>query len=116
MKYLERRKRMSSRIHWILAVPVLAAGPLAAEEGSAKSSYSPVVITETFEAVMARMKAAKAEIQKKQKDLLEARYDLSDKGSRTTKMTRGKPVQEGVRVKLPSGVTWDQLGAMKPEE
>ena len=31
-------------------------------------------------------------------------------------MTRGKPVQEGVRVKLPSGVTWDQLGAMKPEE
>ena len=74
---------MSSRIHWILAVPVLAAGPLAAEEGSAKSSYSPVVITETFEAVMARMKAAKAEIQKKQKDLLEARYDLSDKGSRT---------------------------------
>jgi cytochrome c peroxidase len=116
MKYLERRKCMSSRIHWVLAVVVLAACPLPAEEGKAKSSYSPVVITETFEAVMARMRAAKAEIQKKQKDLLEARYDLSDKGSRTTKMTRGKPVQEGVRVKLPSGVTWDQLGAMKPEE
>jgi len=107
---------MSSRIHCVLAVGVLAACPLAAEEGSAKSSYSPVVITETFEAVMARMKAAKAEIQKKQKDLLEARYDLGDKGSRTTKMTRGKPVQEGVRVKLPAGVTWDQLAAMKPDE
>jgi cytochrome c peroxidase len=30
-------------------------------------------------------------------------------------MSRGKPVQEGVRVKLPKGVTWEQLGAMKPD-
>ena len=109
---------MSSRSYWILGVAVVTGCSFAqAEEaGSAKSSYSPVVITETFEAIMARMKGAKAEVMKRQKDLLEARYDLSDKGSRTTKMTRGKPVQEGVRVKLPSGVTWDQLGAMKAEE
>ena len=109
---------MSSRSYWILGVAVVTGCSFAqAEEaGSAKSSYSPVVITETFETIMARMKGAKAEVMKRQKDLLEARYDLSDKGSRTTKMTRGKPVQEGVRVKLPSGVTWDQLGAMKAEE
>jgi cytochrome c peroxidase len=31
-------------------------------------------------------------------------------------MTRGKPVQGGVRVKLPKGVTWDQLAAMTPAE
>jgi cytochrome c peroxidase len=31
-------------------------------------------------------------------------------------MSKGKPVQGGVRVKLPSGVTWDQLAAMTPEE
>ena len=31
-------------------------------------------------------------------------------------MERGKPLQEGVRVKLPSGVTWEQLAAMSPDE
>ena len=31
-------------------------------------------------------------------------------------MERGKPLQEGVRVKLPSGVTWEQLAAMNPDE
>ena len=109
---------MSSRSYWILGGAVVMGCSLARaqEVGNAKSSFSPVVITETFEAIMTRMKGAKAEVMKRQKELLEARYDLSDKGSRTTKMTRGKPVQEGVRVKLPSGVTWDQLGAMKPEE
>jgi hypothetical protein len=28
----------------------------------------------------------------------------------------GKPVQGGVRVKLPAGVTWDDLAAMTPEQ
>jgi cytochrome c peroxidase len=31
-------------------------------------------------------------------------------------MSNGKPVQAGVRVKLPAGVTWDQLAAMTPED
>jgi cytochrome c peroxidase len=31
-------------------------------------------------------------------------------------MSRGKPVQEGVRVKLPAGVTWDQLAKTPPEQ
>ena len=32
-------------------------------------------------------------------------------------MSRGKPVQEGVRVKLPAGVpSWQELGAMSPED
>lgn len=30
-------------------------------------------------------------------------------------MPRGKPIQEGVRVKLPEGTTWDQLAAMGPD-
>ena len=30
-------------------------------------------------------------------------------------MSRGKAVQEGVRVKLPRGVTWESLAAMSPE-
>ena len=31
-------------------------------------------------------------------------------------MSRGKPVQEGVRVQLPEGMTWEKLAAMSPEE
>src|SRR5712672_3326528 len=49
-------------------------------------------------------------------NVLNERYDLSDRPSSTTKMSRGKPVQAGVRVKLPAGVSWDQLSAMSPED
>jgi len=31
-------------------------------------------------------------------------------------MDRTKPVQEGVRVKLPAGKTWEALAAMSPEQ
>jgi cytochrome c peroxidase len=31
-------------------------------------------------------------------------------------MTKGKAVQEGVRAKLPAGLTWEKLGAMSPED
>jgi cytochrome c peroxidase len=31
-------------------------------------------------------------------------------------MTRGKPVQAGVRAKLPDGITWQELAALTPEE
>lgn len=31
-------------------------------------------------------------------------------------MTGGKPIQEGVRVKLPAGLTWEALAKMTPEE
>ena len=80
------------------------------------SSYSPVVITETFEAIMARMKAAKPEVMKRQLDLLGMRYDLSNRPASGVTMSRGKPIQEGVRAKLPQGLTWTQLGVMGPEE
>jgi len=80
------------------------------------SSYSPVVIKEDFETIMARMKAAKPEIMKRQMDLLEQRYDLSNRPASGVTMSRGKPVQEGVRVKLPAGLTWSALGEMSPEE
>ena len=31
-------------------------------------------------------------------------------------MSRGKSVQAGVRVKLPAGLTWEELGKMTPEQ
>lgn len=81
-----------------------------------ESSYSPVVIKEAFEAIMTRMKTAKPEIMKRQMDLLSARYDLNNRPAQGVTMSRGKAIQEGVRVKLPAGATWVQLAAMSPEE
>lgn len=102
----------------IALVPVLATvgKGWCAEPGKAPSSYSPVVIKEDFSTTMARMKTDKAAVMKRQMDLLNERYDLSDRPS-TVKMSSGKKsVQDGVRVKLPSGMTWEKLAAMSPEE
>ncbi len=80
------------------------------------SSYAPVVITEDFATTVERMKKAKPEVMKRQMDLLNERYDLSNRPAKGVTMSRGKPIQEGVRAKLPVGVTWDQLAGMRPEE
>jgi len=81
------------------------------------NSYAPVVMQEDFEKVVARMSAAKAEIMDRQMKLLAERYDLADRPAQGVTMTRGKPVQEGVRAKLPEGVkSWEDLAAITPEE
>src|SRR5437660_2149572 len=79
------------------------------------SSYLPV-IEEEFGAVLTRMRAGKAEVMKRQMDLLGARYDLADRPAAGVTMSRGKAVQDGVRVRLPAGATWDALGKMTPDE
>ena len=71
---------------------------------------------EPFETVFARMRGAKAEIEQRQRDLLGARYDLGNRPAAGVTMSGGKAIQEGVRVKLPAGVTWDALARMTPDE
>src|SRR5688500_10482204 len=61
-----------------------------------KTSYMPVVAPE-FKSVLERMSREKPQVMKRQMTLLEERYDLSDRPSRDAKMSRGKPLQEGVR-------------------
>lgn len=98
-----------------VCVLLIVIGAAFAQE-SAKSSYSPVVIKEPFKQIMARMKAARPEIMQRQSILLNERYDLSNKPAKGVMMSGGtKAVQEGVRVKLPSGMTWEKLGSMPPE-
>ncbi|WP_237081478.1 cytochrome B6 [Myxococcus xanthus] len=79
------------------------------------TSYMPVAQTEPFADVMVRMKAEKPKITARHQQLLEHRYDLGNRPARGVTMSRGKAVQEGVRVKLPQGVTWESLAAMSPE-
>ena len=80
------------------------------------NSYIPVNDTESFATVHGRMTAAKPDVMKRQMDLLGERYDLSDRPASGVVMDRSKPVQEGVRVKLPSGVTWTQLADTNPDQ
>ncbi len=81
-----------------------------------KSSYLPVVDKESFSTVRNRMSEAKPGIMKRQMDLLAERYDLSNRSAKGAVMDRTKPLQEGVRVKLPPGVTWAQLADMTPDQ
>ncbi|HEY7395881.1 MAG TPA: hypothetical protein VH559_13595, partial [Gemmatimonadaceae bacterium] len=114
---------MSKRIEVIagglaLVSVAVAVGTLAARTQPAqgpKSSYLSVNEPE-FAPTFARMVAAKAGIMARHRELLEARYDVSDNSAAGVTMTRGKPVQTGVRVKLPAGTTWDALARMAPEE
>ncbi len=101
----------------IFATVLLAAGAPSAQELPPRgTSYAPVDLKEDVAAVIARMNAAKPEIMKRQMDLLNERYDLANRPAKDATMSRGKPVQEGIRVKLPQGITWEKIQAMSPEE
>ncbi|WP_394831590.1 cytochrome B6 [Pendulispora rubella] len=67
-----------------------------------------------FAKFMANAVSLKPEIVQRQLSLLDMRYDLSNRPSSSCKMSRGKPAQAGIRVKLPAGVTWQQLASMSP--
>jgi len=84
--------------------------------GDEPTSYAPVAVKENFDATLGRMKAAKPAVMKRQADLLAERYDTSDQPAPGVTMSNGKAVQGGVRVRLPSGVTWEQLGELAPED
>src|SRR5262249_16068111 len=75
-----------------------------------------VTDTESFSSVMKRMKDNKKKVQGEHAALLSDRYDLGDHPASGVTMSRGKAIQEGVRVKLPLGLTWDGLTSMIPEE
>src|SRR3954465_12990148 len=80
------------------------------------ATYRPLP-TLPFTAVKTADEAQKPQVMQRQADLLNQRYDLSDRPVPGVMMSGGrKPIQGGIRVKLPSGVTWDSLAAMSPDE
>jgi cytochrome c peroxidase len=80
------------------------------------SSYLPVVVKEDFTTMMNRMKQGKPDVLARHKQLLAERYDLSDRPAQGITMTKSKPVQGGVRVKLHDGMTWEKLAEMSPDD
>jgi cytochrome c peroxidase len=79
-------------------------------------TYFPVVPTKSFDEVFEQDTADKAKVMSDQKALLEKRYDLRDNASNVQMSGKRKAVQQGVRVKLQSGTTWDKLGGMTPDQ
>jgi cytochrome c peroxidase len=88
----------------------------AAQPGTPPNSYMPVTVTEEFMQVMKRMEADKPTIMARQESLLKQRYDLSDRPAQGVTQFRGKPLQEGVRARLPAGMSWAKLNEMTPDE
>lgn len=88
------------------------AHPPGARPAEAPTSFAPVATTRPFRDVYREMSANKSKVMRRQRQLLESRYDLSNRPVRGVTMSRGKAVQGGVRVRLPRGVTWEQLGSM----
>jgi cytochrome c peroxidase len=75
-----------------------------------------LTIDDGFAKLMQKMKAEKPAIMKRQQGLLSERYDLGNNPSDLQMSGKRKPVQKGVRVKLPEATTWEQLAAMTPEQ
>ena len=98
----------------VLMIPHLtsAQGPPAVETPKGET-YLPVVIEEDFQTIRERDTAVKPGVMPRQIDLLNARYDLSNRPATGVMMSGER--KQGVRVKLPAGITWEQLSAMPPE-
>lgn len=92
-------------------VPLSHADPLPPE-----ATYRPLP-TLPLDVVRRNDEGAKEAVQRRQQNLLNQRYDLSDRPMRDVMMSGGRrAVQGGVRVKLRPGTTWEQLAQMTPDE
>ncbi|WP_442755711.1 cytochrome B6 [Methylocystis sp. JAN1] len=94
----------------------LVLSPALAQSLPPDATYRPLP-TQPFDAVKADDEAQKPGVMQRQQSLLRERYDLSDRPVPGVMMSGGhKPVQGGVRVRLPQGATWESLAATPPDE
>ena len=103
-----------------VALPLLGAAALGvaalADSLPPDATYRPLP-TLPLGQVRANDEAEKPIVMQRQQAVLGERYDLSDRPVPNVMMSGlRKPVQGGVRVKLPAGTTWDGLSAMTPDE
>jgi cytochrome c peroxidase len=122
---LERRRSLALKVAIVSTFPLLllvavhmshAQRAPAPPPGEKAESYMPVVIEKGFAETLRDDAAAKDTFMQRQRALLAERYDAGNRPSDAMMSGGRKPVQQGVRVKLPSGVSWPQLAAMTPDE
>jgi hypothetical protein len=70
----------------------------------------------TFDEIYTTLVAAKPKVKETQQKLLESRYNLEPKLDPVAKMSRGKSLVVGPTVRLPEGMSWEELAALGPEE
>jgi len=112
----QRYIRIASLVTAGAALATVTAALAASDRPVGTTSYAPVAATTSFASVRQTMEKAKPAVMQRQQGVLAERYDLGDKPLAGVKMSRGKAVQEGVRVKLPKEVSWQQLAAMGSEQ
>lgn len=93
------------RLPCLLSAALLAAGTAPVQAAS-----------DAFVALSQTLASDKPVFAARQQTLLAARYDLSDRPAADSAMALGKPVQAGVRVRLPDGFSWEQLAALSPAD
>ncbi len=123
MKRIRARSIATFALAAFAAVAVLSAvyaqrsaRPLPDEVAGKGETYMPVVRGPMFRETRRRDVQAKPRFQQRQQELLERRYDLGDNPSGVMMSAGRKAVQQGVRVKLHGGATWERLAEMSPEE
>jgi cytochrome c peroxidase len=107
-----------------LALAIVAAASVRAEPGARfktdkegiVTSFRKMVPEADFETIRKKDEADKPVAMKRQRDLLEERYDLADRPSKVMMSGGRKHIQQGVRVRLPEGMTWERLSQLSPEE
>ena len=118
MHKLNRLPRLPPR--GLFLVLMLGAGGMHAQpapDTAAKtSSYMPVKIEEPFDLIQRGMEQARPGITQSHQEFLAERYDLANRPADGVTMTRGKAVQQGARARLKSGLTWEMLAALTPDE
>jgi len=99
----------------VLVFATAVAVAIHAQQGTVSSSYGPTNQTLTFEQIKAERLAVKAERAEAHAKLLRERYNLEVKTDPSVRMSGGKPVPVGPTARL-SGISWEQLGQMTPEQ
>ena len=109
---------------WVSILPISQVSTARAEPGAEFATtkagivgtYRKSVPEEDFDTTKAKDEKDKPRVMQRQRALLDERYDMSDHPSKL-KMSGGrKLVQEGVRVRLPRGMTWEKLAQMSADE
>ncbi len=110
---------MRTRTTWRLAVGLMALAvvPLSHTDPlPPESTYRPLP-TLPLDVVRRNDEGAKPGVMRRQQGLLSERYDLANRPMAGVMMSGGRrAVQDGVRVKLRPGTTWEQLAQMSPDE